>query len=111
MAQVCPRGLASARRLLDKAQVVTAGFDDVPTMLGLLQARALGGLLVGDLDAVRSASSEGIRGWRPDRGDTTFCTPHAPTATALLSHPQALLLPRPLARAFSLHSGNPTELV
>jgi DNA-binding NarL/FixJ family response regulator len=40
---------------------VTAGFDDVPIMLGLLQARALGGLLVGDLDAVRCASSEGTR--------------------------------------------------
>jgi predicted ATPase/DNA-binding CsgD family transcriptional regulator len=51
----------SARRLLDEAQVATAGLDDVPTALGLLQARALGGLLEGDLDTVRSASSEGTR--------------------------------------------------
>jgi predicted ATPase/DNA-binding CsgD family transcriptional regulator len=52
---------ASARRLLDEAQAVTAGLDDVPAALALLQARSLDGLFEGDLEAVRSASSEGVR--------------------------------------------------
>ncbi len=52
---------ASARRLLEEAGVVTAGLDDLPSTLALLQARALDGLFDGDLDAVRSASSEGAR--------------------------------------------------
>ena len=51
----------SARRLLDEAQVVTTGIDDLPATLAFLQARALNGLFEGDLDAVRSASSEGAR--------------------------------------------------
>jgi DNA-binding CsgD family transcriptional regulator len=51
----------SSRRLLDQAEALTAGVDDVPAMLMLLQARALGGLFEGDLDAVRSASVEGAR--------------------------------------------------
>src|SRR5262249_28734787 len=59
---------ASAERLLDEAQVVTARLDDVPARLGLLQARALGGLLEGDLEAARSASSEGSRP-SPELGD------------------------------------------
>jgi predicted ATPase/DNA-binding NarL/FixJ family response regulator len=53
---------ASARRLLDEAQVVvTTGLDDLPAVLSLLQARALNGFFEGDLDAVRSAASEGAR--------------------------------------------------
>ncbi len=52
---------ASARRLLTEAQGITAGLDDLPATLMLLQARALNGLFEGDLDAVRSASSEGAR--------------------------------------------------
>ncbi len=52
---------ASARRLLDEARDVTARIDDLPSTLGLLQARALGGAFEGDLGAVRAASSEGVR--------------------------------------------------
>jgi predicted ATPase/DNA-binding NarL/FixJ family response regulator len=53
---------ASARRLLDEAQVVvTTGLDYLPAVLSLLQARALNGFFEGDLDAVRSAASEGAR--------------------------------------------------
>ncbi|GAA4576524.1 LuxR C-terminal-related transcriptional regulator [Planotetraspora kaengkrachanensis] len=49
------------RRLVDDAQAVTTGLDDLPATLMLLQSRALNGLFDGDLDAVRSASSEGAR--------------------------------------------------
>jgi predicted ATPase/DNA-binding CsgD family transcriptional regulator len=52
---------ASARRLLDEAQAVTAGLDDVPAALALLQARSLDGFFEGDLEAASSASSEGMR--------------------------------------------------
>ena len=52
---------ASARRLLDEAQAVTAGLDDVPAALALLQARSLDGFFEGDLEAASSASSEGVR--------------------------------------------------
>jgi predicted ATPase/DNA-binding CsgD family transcriptional regulator len=52
---------ASARRLLDEAQAVTAGLDDVPATLAVLEARALGGFFEGDLEAVTSASSDGVR--------------------------------------------------
>jgi DNA-binding CsgD family transcriptional regulator len=51
---------ASARRLLDEAQVITAGLDDLDATLALLQARALNGMFEGDLEAVRSTSLEGI---------------------------------------------------
>ncbi len=51
-----------SRRLLDQAEVATMGLEnDVSAMLMLLQARSLNGLFEGDLDAVRSASSEGVR--------------------------------------------------
>ena len=40
---------------------MTAGLDDVPAALALLQARALDGFFEGDLEAVSSASSEGVR--------------------------------------------------
>jgi predicted ATPase/DNA-binding CsgD family transcriptional regulator len=52
---------ASAKRLLDEAQAVTAGLDDVPAALALLQARSLYGFFEGDLLAASSASSEGAR--------------------------------------------------
>jgi Predicted ATPase len=52
---------ASAGRLLDEAQAVTAGLDDVPAALALLQARSLDGFFRGDLEAATSASSEGER--------------------------------------------------
>jgi predicted ATPase/DNA-binding CsgD family transcriptional regulator len=52
---------ASARRLLDEARVVTTGLDDLPATLAVLQAQALNGFFEGDLEAVRSASSEGAR--------------------------------------------------
>jgi DNA-binding CsgD family transcriptional regulator len=51
----------SAERLLVESQAVTAGLDDPPVRLMFLQARAFNGLFAGDLDAVRSASSEGVR--------------------------------------------------
>ena len=51
----------SARRLLNEAEDVTRGFDDLPATLTLLQARTLNGFFEGDLEAVRSASSEGVR--------------------------------------------------
>jgi len=53
------RGLAT--RLLDEAQVITAGLDDLPVRLMFLQARAFNGLFGGDLDAVRAAANEGAR--------------------------------------------------
>lgn len=52
---------ASSRRLLDEAQAVAEGLDDLGTTLMTYQARALNGLLNGDLDAVRSAASQGAR--------------------------------------------------
>ena len=52
----------SSRRLLDHAETATKELEhDVPAMLMLLQARSLGGLFEGDLEAVRSASAEGAR--------------------------------------------------
>jgi len=52
---------ASARRLLDEAQAVTADLDDIPATLALLQARSLGGFFAGDLEAASAASAEGER--------------------------------------------------
>ena len=52
---------ASAGRLLDEAQAVTAGLDDVLSALALLQARSLDGFFRGDLEAATAASSEGVR--------------------------------------------------
>ena len=52
---------ASARRLLDEAETVTAGLDDIPAALALLQARSLNGFFGGDLEAAALASSEGER--------------------------------------------------
>jgi predicted ATPase/DNA-binding CsgD family transcriptional regulator len=52
---------ASSRRLLDEAQGVADGHDDLGIMLMLCQARALNGLLDGDLGAVGPAASDGVR--------------------------------------------------
>ncbi len=51
----------SARRLLDEAHVTAAGVAYPPGTLAVLQARALNGFFGADLDAVRSAASEGAR--------------------------------------------------
>jgi DNA-binding NarL/FixJ family response regulator len=51
----------SAKSLLDEAQAVTAGLDDVSSKLALLQARSLDGFFGGDLEAATAASSEGLR--------------------------------------------------
>ncbi len=51
----------SARRFHDEAAVVTSGLDDITARVSLLQAGALNGFFEGDLEAVRSASSEGAR--------------------------------------------------
>jgi predicted ATPase len=51
----------SSRRLLEEARVVTDGLDDLGATLMTHQARALNGLLEGDLDAVRDAASDGVR--------------------------------------------------
>src|SRR5260370_33108602 len=50
---------ASARRLLDEAQVMTTSLADLPSTLMLLQARTSNGQMAGDLDAVISAYSDG----------------------------------------------------
>ncbi len=52
---------ASARRFLDDADVVTRGLDDITARVGLLQARTFNAFFEGDLEAARSASSEGAR--------------------------------------------------
>jgi predicted ATPase/DNA-binding CsgD family transcriptional regulator len=52
---------ASSRRLLDEAQAIADGLDSLGTRLLMSQARALNGLLDGDLDAVRSAAANGAR--------------------------------------------------
>jgi predicted ATPase/DNA-binding NarL/FixJ family response regulator len=51
----------ASRRLLDEAEVVTTGLDDVTAEVSLLQARALIGFFEGDLETVRSAAAEGVR--------------------------------------------------
>jgi predicted ATPase/DNA-binding CsgD family transcriptional regulator len=52
---------SAARRLLDEAETVTAGPDDIAATLALLQARALEGLFAGDVQAAIEASSDGAR--------------------------------------------------
>ncbi|MDG4830602.1 LuxR C-terminal-related transcriptional regulator [Solwaraspora sp. WMMD1047] len=53
-----------ALRLLQAAQAVATGPGDHPAAIAVLQARALGGLFTGDLEQVRQAASEGVRGSR-----------------------------------------------
>ena len=52
---------ASARRLLDEAQVVIGDVEDVRATLAFLQAQAQNAFFEGDLDTVRAASAEGAR--------------------------------------------------
>jgi predicted ATPase/DNA-binding CsgD family transcriptional regulator len=52
---------ASARRLLDECAVVTAGLDEFPARISLLQARAFNGFFQGDIEAVSAAALEGVR--------------------------------------------------
>jgi predicted ATPase/DNA-binding CsgD family transcriptional regulator len=52
---------ASARSLLDEAHVTAGGLAYPPGALAVLQARVLNGFFEADLDAVRSAASEGAR--------------------------------------------------
>jgi predicted ATPase len=52
---------ASGKRLLHEAQVIATGLDNLPARLAVLQAHAVNGFFGGDLGAVRSASSEGVR--------------------------------------------------
>jgi hypothetical protein len=63
---------ASASRLLQQVETFTTTLDDLPTTLSLLQARAVNGFFVGDLQTVKSASSEGLRLSR-EAGDLYTC--------------------------------------
>lgn len=51
----------SARPLLDECAVVTAGLDEFPARISLLQARALNGFFQGDIEEVKAAASAGVR--------------------------------------------------
>jgi predicted ATPase/DNA-binding CsgD family transcriptional regulator len=59
---------ASAIRLLDEAAIVTSGLDDFPARISVLQAQALDGFFAGEIEAVKTAATEGIRLSR-DAGD------------------------------------------
>ena len=52
---------ASAQRLLDEARTIAGGLNDLGATLMTYQARALNGLVDGDLDAVTTAAAEGAR--------------------------------------------------
>ncbi|MDY7088998.1 MAG: LuxR C-terminal-related transcriptional regulator [Actinomycetota bacterium] len=52
---------ATSIRLLEEARTVNDTLDDLGAALMTRQAQALNGLLTGDLDAVGSASAEGVR--------------------------------------------------
>jgi DNA-binding NarL/FixJ family response regulator len=52
---------ASARRLLDEAEVTITGLAYLHGRLGVLQARALNGFFEADIGAVRSAAAQGAR--------------------------------------------------
>jgi predicted ATPase/DNA-binding CsgD family transcriptional regulator len=51
---------ASARRMLDEAEVTAAAQADPAGPISVLQARALNAFMEADLDTVRSAASEGV---------------------------------------------------
>jgi predicted ATPase/DNA-binding CsgD family transcriptional regulator len=61
MAETMAGDRASAQRLLGEAQVTITGLGGVTSTITVLQARALNGLLETDVQAVRSAASEGAR--------------------------------------------------
>jgi DNA-binding CsgD family transcriptional regulator len=52
---------ASAGRLLEEARALMWDLDDVASTLSVLQATALDGLFRDDVDAVRTAATEGVR--------------------------------------------------
>jgi predicted ATPase/DNA-binding CsgD family transcriptional regulator len=52
---------ALAERFLDESHGLVGGLDDLPVKLMFLQAQAFNGLFEGDLDVVRTASTEGAR--------------------------------------------------
>jgi DNA-binding CsgD family transcriptional regulator len=58
----------SAKRLLEESRALTDGLDAFAAVIAFHQARALDGFFRGDLDTVRSASTEGARLSR-DAGD------------------------------------------
>src|ERR1700730_9450155 len=51
----------AARRYLDEAEAITAGLDDFPATIELVQSRAIHAIFEGDLETVRAASLEGVR--------------------------------------------------
>jgi predicted ATPase/DNA-binding CsgD family transcriptional regulator len=61
----------SAARLLDESRRAVLA-DDLPARLTFLQARCLNAFFEGDLDAVRSAASQGIRLSRETGADSTL---------------------------------------
>lgn len=51
----------AASRYLDEAEAITAGLDDFPARIELLQAQAIHAVFRRDLETVRAASVEGVR--------------------------------------------------
>ena len=52
---------ASALRMLDEAASIAGEIDDVPTKVGVLQARSLNAIFEADFGALRAAATEGAR--------------------------------------------------
>jgi predicted ATPase/DNA-binding CsgD family transcriptional regulator len=52
---------ASALKMLDEAAAIAAEIDDVPTKVGVLQARSLNAIFEADFGALRAAATEGAR--------------------------------------------------
>jgi predicted ATPase/DNA-binding CsgD family transcriptional regulator len=57
---------ATARGLLDEADLVASGFDEVRPPVAVLQALALNALFQGDLDTARAAATAGVRRGRAE---------------------------------------------
>jgi DNA-binding CsgD family transcriptional regulator len=51
----------SALRLLEEADAMAAGLDDIPTKVGVLQARSLNALFEGDFVTLKLVATEGAR--------------------------------------------------
>jgi len=52
---------ASALRLLGEADALAAGLDDIPTRVGVLQARSLNALFEGEFETLKLVATEGAR--------------------------------------------------
>jgi predicted ATPase/DNA-binding CsgD family transcriptional regulator len=52
---------ASALKMLDEADSIAGEIDDVPTKVGVLQARSLNAIFEGDFGALRAVATEGAR--------------------------------------------------